>query len=538
MSGVWCDLVRPFRRRQEECAKTARIQAAMPPKTAAAPPPPTATTNLYDGLGDGGIRPRKSVIEEVDRQRLISSAAARAIAAHKQCAANGGLHCSLPRSESTITLLSDHHPLTTPNPLYQEGLRSTQGSPVPSGPDRPSSPQSPSSSSQGFSWARSGPWESEDEDEERSVFRGSREELDVELELLSGRSSVTKLSRHFEQQASLAEQNRSVPARDSRGASLDLDELLLFPGAPPHSPAASVGKDVLPCIIITGDGEDGTCPLPLPRATPPVLRKFSSSISSYMTVEPCGVCVEIIPDPPDQPPPPPPPPPPRSSSSTPGTSSCATELGVSLSPPPSPNALSPPPHLRSSTPPPVSPTSPPHLPPASPFHGVTLRPISQRAASTPTPATTPTPQSPPIQLDNGQGPKRGGLKGILKSQDPNAPADRPARQTAKSTTFLLFGDVATERTDSPGPSGEPAQPGSNGTAVPQRRGGYGREQQLLQPSLLRPEALPMDYGYDQGYGIPRYGSRRKLLPPGGMYDEYGEVIMEDDGYDEVMPQHR
>ncbi|XP_048125672.1 protocadherin-15a isoform X2 [Alosa alosa] len=64
-----------------------------------------------------------------------------------------------------------------------------------------------------------------------------------------------------------------------------------------------------------------------------------------------------------------------------------------------------------------------------------------------------------------------------------------------------------------------------------RRGGYGREQ-LLQPSLLRPEALPMDYGYDQGYGIPRYGSRRKLLPPGGMYDEYGEVIMEDDGYDE------
>uniref|UniRef100_A0A673FXD2 Protocadherin-15 n=1 Tax=Sinocyclocheilus rhinocerous TaxID=307959 RepID=A0A673FXD2_9TELE len=37
------------------------------------------------------------------------------------------------------------------------------------------------------------------------------------------------------------------------------------------------------------------------------------------------------------------------------------------------------------------------------------------------------------------------------------------------------------------------------------------------------------YNYDHGYDLPQYGSRRKLISPAGMYDEYGEVIMEDDG---------
>ncbi|KAK7901867.1 hypothetical protein WMY93_018636 [Mugilogobius chulae] len=50
------------------------------------------------------------------------------------------------------------------------------------------------------------------------------------------------------------------------------------------------------------------------------------------------------------------------------------------------------------------------------------------------------------------------------------------------------------------------------------------QQQLLRPSLLRPEELSMeagqDYYYDQGYG-----SRRRLIPP--MYDEYGEMLEED-----------
>ncbi|KAK9964140.1 hypothetical protein ABG768_005338, partial [Culter alburnus] len=74
--------------------------------------------------------------------------------------------------------------------------------------------------------------------------------------------------------------------------------------------------------------------------------------------------------------------------------------------------------------------------------------------------------------------------------------------------------------------------------------GFGREQQqLLRPSLLRPEALSMEsgidpgqdyysqdyYSYDQGYDpYPPYGSRRRLITP--MYDEYGEAIIEDEAY--------
>ncbi|XP_053094752.1 protocadherin-15b isoform X4 [Pangasianodon hypophthalmus] len=75
--------------------------------------------------------------------------------------------------------------------------------------------------------------------------------------------------------------------------------------------------------------------------------------------------------------------------------------------------------------------------------------------------------------------------------------------------------------------------------------GYGHQeqQQLLRPSLLRPEELSMEsgidpgqdyytqdyYNYDHGYDLPQYGSRRKLISPAGTYDEYGEVIVEDDG---------
>lgn len=35
------------------------------------------------------------------------------------------------------------------------------------------------------------------------------------------------------------------------------------------------------------------------------------------------------------------------------------------------------------------------------------------------------------------------------------------------------------------------------------------------------------YLFDR-YDLPQYGSQRRLITP--MYDEYGEVIMEDDGY--------
>uniref|UniRef100_A0A8C3MV35 Protocadherin-15 n=1 Tax=Geospiza parvula TaxID=87175 RepID=A0A8C3MV35_GEOPR len=37
------------------------------------------------------------------------------------------------------------------------------------------------------------------------------------------------------------------------------------------------------------------------------------------------------------------------------------------------------------------------------------------------------------------------------------------------------------------------------------------------------------YSYEHGYELPQYGSRRRLLSPSGMYDEYGEVVVEGDG---------
>ncbi|XP_029554280.1 protocadherin-15-like isoform X2 [Salmo trutta] len=73
--------------------------------------------------------------------------------------------------------------------------------------------------------------------------------------------------------------------------------------------------------------------------------------------------------------------------------------------------------------------------------------------------------------------------------------------------------------------------------------GYSRQQQqLLRTSLLRPEELSMEsgidpgqdyyrddyYNYDQGYDLPQYGNHRKLISP--MYDEHGELFMEDDYY--------
>ncbi|XP_072312351.1 protocadherin-15b [Eucyclogobius newberryi] len=85
-----------------------------------------------------------------------------------------------------------------------------------------------------------------------------------------------------------------------------------------------------------------------------------------------------------------------------------------------------------------------------------------------------------------------------------------------------------------------------------RIGLYGQHetQQLLRPSLLRPEELSMEsgidpgqdyytqdyYNYEHGYELPQYGSRRKLISPTGPYDEYGEVIVDEDGSYYYSPQ--
>ncbi|XP_045020062.1 protocadherin-15 [Bubalus bubalis] len=70
------------------------------------------------------------------------------------------------------------------------------------------------------------------------------------------------------------------------------------------------------------------------------------------------------------------------------------------------------------------------------------------------------------------------------------------------------------------------------------RGYTSEQQQLLRPSLLKPEELSMEsgidpgqeygqdyYSYEHGYEMPQYGSRRRLLPPAGQ-EEYGEVVGE------------
>uniref|UniRef100_A0A3B3QYM3 Si:dkeyp-86d6.2 n=1 Tax=Paramormyrops kingsleyae TaxID=1676925 RepID=A0A3B3QYM3_9TELE len=50
------------------------------------------------------------------------------------------------------------------------------------------------------------------------------------------------------------------------------------------------------------------------------------------------------------------------------------------------------------------------------------------------------------------------------------------------------------------------------------------------------EYYAQDYYNYEHYDLPQYGSRRKLISPSGMYDEYGEVIMEDDGSYYYSPQ--
>uniref|UniRef100_A0AAQ4PA78 Protocadherin-15 n=1 Tax=Gasterosteus aculeatus aculeatus TaxID=481459 RepID=A0AAQ4PA78_GASAC len=94
-----------YKQRQAECAKTARIQMALP----TGKPAGGTANNLYEELGDNS-----------DRQRLLSDFATRAIAAHRQCVANGGVLNNRPKSESNITFLSDENPLTIKNPIYHE----------------------------------------------------------------------------------------------------------------------------------------------------------------------------------------------------------------------------------------------------------------------------------------------------------------------------------------------------------------------------------------------------------------------------------
>lgn len=250
-----------------------------------------------------------SVTEEADRQRLISTITFRATAV------KGTLHRNLPKSGSSVTLFSELHPLITQNPPYQENISSpvmsTKTCMLESFWDISSSS---STNAKNLKFTRSLPcrihkkemygtlqeqalresakWE---EQELKANLKDSIEEFAAGMGTPSGHNmklSVREQARQFEQQT-LA--NKIF--RDSR-AFLDLDDLLAI--IKPQYNAGFVGKDEPPCIQITGTAPP---PVPTQQSSPPVLRRFSFSISSYVTVEPCEIWLELIPDEPDSRPP-------------------------------------------------------------------------------------------------------------------------------------------------------------------------------------------------------------------------------------------
>uniref|UniRef100_G3P387 Protocadherin-15 n=1 Tax=Gasterosteus aculeatus aculeatus TaxID=481459 RepID=G3P387_GASAC len=340
-----------YKQRQAECAKTARIQMALPPggKTAPAVAP---GANLYEELGDSSIllvieTNSLSVIEEADRHRILSTLSCRAIASR----GNGALHVDLPKSESNVTFLSDRNPLTTHNPVYDDS--SPEVSPRGGSPSEKRFSFSPPRSA-GSDCVRSMPARVQGGPRgyETPRRRALMDPDDWELQLLSaaasGRrrpegfdafrlrsSTETKLSgrvRHSEQQAP-PEQTRkhsggfrgsfsSILVRDEDSdevLELTSETLLSIMDYPYGTPF--VGRDRPPSVVIN-QGDD-SWPLASRRSTPPVHGKLSSSISSYATAQPCQITVEVIPDPPEIPAPPPPPPlrrhPPSPSTSPPST---------------------------------------------------------------------------------------------------------------------------------------------------------------------------------------------------------------------------
>nr|XP_054605170.1 protocadherin-15 isoform X3 [Nothobranchius furzeri] len=69
--------------------------------------------------------------------------------------------------------------------------------------------------------------------------------------------------------------------------------------------------------------------------------------------------------------------------------------------------------------------------------------------------------------------------------------------------------------------------------------GFGQHEELSVESGIDPgqDYYTQDYyNYDHGYELPQYGSRRKLISPSGLYDEYGEVVVDDDGSYYYSPQ--
>uniref|UniRef100_A0A3P8PZ32 Cadherin domain-containing protein n=1 Tax=Astatotilapia calliptera TaxID=8154 RepID=A0A3P8PZ32_ASTCA len=367
-----------YKQRQAECAKTARIQMALPPGGKAAPAA-APTANLYEELGDSIFffftsifcrgRAKNSVIEEADHQRILSTFACRAIAARS----NGALRVNLPKSESNVTFLSDHNPLTTHNPVYDDNT------PLCSPDARGESPSEkrfsfspPHTAGSGFVWSMPGRIHGGQHGYEvprrQALIDPAKWELQILQAGMSGEqrpasSDILHASGSTETKLSFREQASQFGHRGFQEQTLKQN----------RAPAGSLSS----ILVRDRDSDDMlelTSEQPLPTSPP-------------------------TPPPSSPPPPPPPPPPPLSSLHKPECTSQSSSpppvnKHITLPPPPPlPPSLSP----ASNQPRPVVQFIPTSLPPVS-----SLRPVSERKH--------PPPLS-PSQADGG----RKELKGILKN---------------------------------------------------------------------------------------------------------------------------
>ncbi|KAF7247512.1 Protocadherin-15 [Varanus komodoensis] len=615
-----------YRQRQAECAKTARIQMALPAgKPASAP-----ANNLYEELGDSTIlfllyhfqqsRGKKSVLEEGDRQRAISNFASRAIEAHKQSNINGTLNNNLPKSASNVTYLSDENPLTTQNPLYMEGA--LQGSSY-SGflQERkdflpPFSPKMLALKNilLGFplgdihrAWTLPThltrrhisdalsktvimdpvQWEQERirAENNRAEIQHSRADISspVFKKIIGTKISVKEKARQFEQQA--LQEMKQVKSRDrksfhsptssrftqGRASTLELSTESFLP-SPVHlspsfsslSPSSEVSEpetSAIPSVIITHhDAPEPLSPPPSHKPAPPSVRIKIPVCQTLLPAQSKVEAVENIPDPPKTPPPPPPPP-------------------------------------SSPLPPPTPPPLPPLLPsPRSLSLSSSSSTVSTQLLSPAKHAKSPSREemeSSQVLVPDVPAPPRRELKGILKNIQNLADIEKSVANMYSQIDknhilpkhIAKLKPVATPEPPRTEPVAEAENSQQNGNLncvveelekrFPSQRGYAQQEQQqLLRPSLLRPEELSMESGIDPGqeyygqdyysyehgyrsfcisamtslmmgpgcfgsgqmYELPQYGSRRRLLSPSGMYDEYGEMVVESDGGYYYSPQ--
>lgn len=384
-------------------------------------------------------RAKKSVIEEAERQRLLSTFACRAIAARS----NGALQVNLPRSESSVTFLSDCNPLTTRNPLYdgsspsspdvsaqRRGLPEKRWSVSPSGSPGPggvrSMPARIHNGPQGCEGPRRQALMDPDDWEAAAEARKRLQSLDT-LQLRDStetKPSVRQQAKQFEQkviQARTLRQSGESPGSLSSIIFVDggADAVLELPSETLLTVldynTASVGRAVPP-EVATFQGEE-----PGPRRPSLLdLRRFSSSMCNYMAFQPCQITVEAIPDPPEAPPPlPPERPPPTSPKASPSLCPPSTPplpchlLKPECIPKPPPPPPPPPNHQG-------SPPSPPPLPPPVSPGSSQLRPLVQFVPTSLPPVSSLRPVSqrnhpPPPESSQTDCARKKELKGILKN---------------------------------------------------------------------------------------------------------------------------